>query len=387
MTHVTATVEGSQTDVGYSANVVTAFTLWNGTQNVTAFFPQPVLVDGVLTVTVSAAEITITASSAEKEYDGTPLVSDEFTTSDLPPGVTRVTTTVVGSQTDVGESENVVVVYTLWNGDQDVTDFFPNIVLEEGTLTINRNTTVITITEDSDEKQFDGMPLINDGFTTSDLPSGVTRVTAVVVGTQTDVGASPNAVTGYTLWNGDQDVTMFFAIAERVEGTLTVTPNTTLVTITADSDEKPYDGTPLINDGFTTSELPPGVTHVTAVVEGTQTDVGSSPNLVTSYRIWNGEQDVTAFFAEPELIEGTLTVTASEEVVVITADNDDKEYDGTPLVNDGYTTSDLPRGITRVEAVVEGSQTDVGNSPNVVTSYILWNGTQDVTSFFPEACS
>ena len=54
--------------------------------------------------------------------------------------------------------------------------------------------------------------------------------------------------------------------------------------ITAASDEKTYDGSPLTSDGYTYTEgvLAEGDV-LTAVVEGTITNAGTEANKVTSY--------------------------------------------------------------------------------------------------------
>ena len=86
--------------------------------------------------------------------------------------------------------------------------------------------TTITITANSAERAFNGAPLTDSGFTTSELPDGVTRVEAAVEGSQTDIGSSYNAVTGYRLWDGDNEVTDDYAEAVLEKGILTVTPGT-----------------------------------------------------------------------------------------------------------------------------------------------------------------
>ena len=58
------------------------------------------------------------------------------------------------------------------------------------------------------------------------------------------------------------------------------------VQIIANSDEKPFDGTPLTNSGFTTKYLPDGYT-VTAEVSGSQTVIGESENTITNYQIYD----------------------------------------------------------------------------------------------------
>jgi len=80
--------------------------------------------------------ITVTANSATKVFDGAPLTEDGFTHSALPNGITHITTAISGSQTDEGSSPNVIIIVTLWNGTLDVTEFFPNIILNPGLLTV-----------------------------------------------------------------------------------------------------------------------------------------------------------------------------------------------------------------------------------------------------------
>jgi len=271
------------------------------------------------------------------------------------------------------------------NGTQDVTTFFAPATLIDGELTVHVNeTTPIEIRANSDEKEYDGLPLINSGYGYNALPAGVTNITAVVEGSQTDVGNSPNRITGYKLWRGTEDITHFFKDATLINGTLTVKINETAeIVITANSDEKQYDGTPLTNDGFGHTVLPAGVTSITTTIAGSQTDVGESENVITAYRLWNGTQDVTDFFKPATLIDGELIVTPNETVITLTANSGSKVYDGAPLTNGGVGSIPLPPGVTHITTTVVGAQTGAGSSPNTIVVVTLWNGTQDVTEFFP----
>ena len=84
------------------------------------------------------------------------------------------------------------------------------------------------------------------------------------------------------------------------------------LTITADSAECTYDGTPLTADGFSGEGLADGDQIASAKVEGTQTEIGSSANTVSQAKIVNAAgEDVTDCYAityQP----GTLTVKAVE---------------------------------------------------------------------------
>lgn len=71
--------------------------------------------DGKLTIT--PAEIKITADSGEKVYDGTALTKKTYTVEGTFYGTDGIdTVTIEGSQTDVGESENKITGYTLTTG-------------------------------------------------------------------------------------------------------------------------------------------------------------------------------------------------------------------------------------------------------------------------------
>ena len=74
---------------------------------------------------------------------------------------------------------------------------------------------------------------------------------------------------------------------------------------------------------------------LTAVVEGSQTDVGSSVNAVTSYKVMRDGADVTGNYTFGTSVNGTLTV--SKRPVTLTSRTDTKVYDGSALTNSDVT--------------------------------------------------
>ena len=165
------------------------------------------------------------------------------------------------------------------------------------------------------------------------------------------------------------------------------------IVITANSDSKLYDGTALTNNGFTyTQDVLAKGDVLTAVVEGSQKDAGSSANVVKSYKVMRGDVDVTKNYTFGESVSGTLTV--NKRSVTLTSATDSKEYDGTPLTNkdvtvggngfadgEGLTNKDVTvggNGFADGEGAtynVTGSQTLVGESDNMFT-YQLNEGTK-----------
>ncbi len=365
-------VVGSQTDKGSSDNVVKSYKVTRDGVDVTHNYTFGVSQKGTLTVT--PRPVTLTSGGGEKEYDGTPLTNPTVTVggSGFVAGE-GATYNVTGSQLDEGSSSNSFT-YELNEG-----TLAANYIIEtkEGELTVKPILTEITITANSGEKMYDGSALINGGYTfTYGILVDGDVLTAVVEGSQLNAGSSANVVKSYRVMRGETDVTANYRFAESVDGKLTVTARK--VVMTSADDEKVYDGTPLTNDeitvtgdGFIEGE---GVTYD---VTGSQLDVGSSDNSFT-YELNEGTL-AENYIIETE--EGKLTVTSPEQRIVITANSAEKTYDGTPLTDDGFTYTDfvLAEGDV-LEAVVEGSQTDAGSSVNVIKSYRVMRGDEDVTA-------
>ena len=181
-------------------------------------------------LTVTRRPISLVTASAEKVYDGTPLVDYGVM---LAPGSLplvngdEATMVVSGSQTEVGQSNNTALADTFVICDilgQDATENYELVSVTEGTLTVKYGT-VITVTTGSAEKPFDGLPLYARDYaveTTGDpLPEGY-AVFADVTGLITRPGSTPNTAT-VTVRDGEgNDVTHLFTVELRT-GVLTVT--------------------------------------------------------------------------------------------------------------------------------------------------------------------
>ena len=357
---------GSQTEPGSCSNKYEIS--WGTAKPVNYYITDN---QGTLTVTENSAEVTLTAPSASKTYDGTPLTADgtgdaKVTASGLPAGFT-VEATASGSRTDAGTSDNVVNKgYVIRDAaGADKTSNFKNIALINGTLTVNK--APVTITTGSASKAYDGSALTNDEATITGLVNEETaEVTAT--GSQTELGSGQN--TAYISW-GDTKADNY-QVTQNL-GTLTVTENNNAVTLAAPSDSKVYDGTALTANGsgekkVSVSGLPEGFT-VEASATGSQTDAGSSPNVVNDqYVIRNANgQDRTANFTNVIKTEGALTVTKA--AVTVTTGSDSKAYDGTALTKDEASIEGLVKGET-AEVTATGSQTEPGSGDN--TYSIEW---------------
>ena len=225
----------------------------------------------------------------------------------------------------------------------------------------------LTVTTASASKAYDGTPLeAAEGCSLEGLVAGETA-TLTVTGSQTDVGESDN---GYAIeWGTARESN--YEVASESLGTLSVAPNASLVTFAASSASKTYDGAALESAGVSAEGLPSAVTYE-AEASGNQTDAGSSPNAVASYKIVDASgKDVTSYFANVSTASGELAVAPAP--LTVSTPSASKAYDGTPLeAAEGCSLEGLVAGETATLAAT-GSQTEVGSSPN--TYEIVWDGT------------
>lgn len=321
--------------------------------------------------------VELTANSATHEYNGIEQSVSGFTAT--PEGADFSAITVGAAGIDAGTYPAAFAEGTV--GTTDAAKKYIVTEANDGSLVISPISTVITITANSKTREYNGEALTDNGYTFTEgvLVNG-DILHVVVKGSVTDVdeGEVVNKITSYyvTTRDGSRDVTKNYTFEEPVNGTLKITPRE--ITLTSGSDEKIYDGTPLTNSTVTVGA--PGFVDgegATYTVTGSQLDVGSSDNSFT-YELNEGTL-AENYIIETE--EGKLTVTSPEQHIVITANSAEKTYDGTPLTDDGFTYTDfvLAEGDV-LEAVVEGSQTDAGSSVNVIKSYRVMRGDEDVTA-------
>ena len=371
-----------------------SFAVKNGETDVTDNYAISV-VPGRLTITQRA--ITLTADSAEKDNDGTPLTLDSFS---YPPEALlsghSVSATVRGSQTEKGSSENAIVPGSVRITDADGKSViaFYNVTLVSGTLTVKGDppappATAIEITV-SAEKPYDGssaIPLELLKYTLSGtLAEGDRLVPLSAEGSITSVGVGSVSSASFAVKNGENDVTANYAITVK-PGKLTVKARA--VTLTAASDSKNYDGTPLKAESFTVAPADALLTghKITATVKGSQTEIGSSDNVIdaASVKVTDaGGKDVTALYSA-KLVAGRLTVNSPSDLTALTIKMKDvkKVYDGKALSSKDYEiVSGKLIGDDKLEIKsVSGEQTEAGES-SVTAVFSVKRGKTDVTALY-----
>ena len=385
-----------RTDVGTTNMGLTkdSFTVTSANYDVTI----KAVIDGYVTITpvTDKVTVTVTENGAIVTYDGNEHSVKGYKSMTADNALYDVTKSVKATETaawtatgtDAGEYPVGIVAGDFTNTNPNFTNVEFKIV--DGTLKINPITeNTITITANSASKTYDGTPLTNNGctFTEGVLKNGDV-LTAVVEGSATNVGdEGKNVVKSYKVMRGDVDVTGNYTFTDSVDGKLTINKRT--VTLTSETASKEYDGTPLTKpvvtvggDGFVAGE----VTDVKATGSVTFVHEGEVTNAITYTEGANYKESNYTITKD----EGKLSITKREgegKTITVTANSDEKVYDGEPLTNNGHTHAGALVEGDVLTAVVEGSQTDVGVGDNVVTSYKVMRGETDVTSSYTFADS
>ena len=352
----------------------------SGNQDVTGNYAITILPG---TLTISQRPVTFTGETATKVYNGEAQSITAIAQSGLVEGHTLAVMTYAATGTDVGEYPGAFKDEAkIMNGTEDVTANYA-ITKKEGQLTITAVTdkVIVTVTEKSGTVTYDGQAHSVHGYATMSSNNALYNVniasnvaaqeTAAWTATGTDAGEYPVGIEAKDFKNISQNfTTVEFKI---VDGSLIINPITEkTITITAASEEKAYDGTALTNGGYTyTQGVLVNGDVLTATVEGSQTDAGSSANRVTGYKVMHGETDVTKNYTFAQSKDGTLTV--KPVAIELTANSAEKIYDGTPLTDNGYQiTKGAFVGEEGLASVtVEGSQTLVGTSANEIKAHGL----------------
>ena len=355
------------------------------------------------TLTVLARMVRVTTGSDFKDYDGTPLTKHTFETQKgvedeglVEKHFHTMTLEFTGTITNVKFNEDGSIGTEENTVDRELTQIFDgsgesviaNYKIEYtlGTLEIDRRK--IKIATPTEEFIYDGEPhssvtnfdiSIPEGY--YDLVYGHTIAPADISAVPTIInvldGVVRNAFAVQIYDDNDERVTKNYAI-ELSDGELTVTPR--IVRVNVLGDKKVYDGTPLTkheinveqgiaNEGLVSDH------YISPRFTGSQTDAGQSVNTIDEENtkvltLAGSIKDVTANYDVKYNYDEALLV-VKQRPITITANSDEKDYDGDPLTNNGYTVSEyttesglIPGQILTAE--VEGSQTVKGTSANVI---------------------
>ena len=318
---VTAT--GTITDVGSAANT---YEIDWGSLNPSDYTVTENL--GTLEVTPNRSEIVITSGSSSSTYfPNYTLTDNTCTVTGLPEGFS-VEAEITGEQHNGGSSENTIAGYIIYNQDkEDKTEYFPNVTLVPGTLTVEKKKVQVRSYLDGavDGKvPYTGSPYdfsINwTGIYNADNP-----FTGVVISNKVELKDAGSHELTYSAALRD-DLKDNYELGELSFGNVEITPAE--LTVTTGSGSKDYDGSALTVTEGASLEGFVGTDTATLTVTGSRTDFGNSDN---TYTIDWGEVNPANYTITEKL--GTLTVEKQEVTFDLELDEFvDAVYTGSPWI-------------------------------------------------------
>ena len=369
-------VSGERLYVGSSDATLVGYDILDGNGNSVRKYYVPTFEKGTLTVTVNENEIIIKANSANKKYDGTALKNSGYTyTSGVLVSGDVLEAVISGEQLNAGSGDNKVISYKVTRNSVDVTGNYTFGECVDGVLEVTKRK--VTLTSASDVKQYDGTALTNDEVTVSgDGFVNGEGATYTVTGSQTVVGSGDNEFT-YELNNNTSGDNY---IITKTFGTLTVTECDDEIVVTIDGNKAThkYDGTEQTVKGYKVSINKPSLYSESDFEFSGEAKVTQKDARDTAYAMGLSEKNfknISDNFNNVKFVvnDGSLTITKRD--VTLTSATDEKEYDGTPLINDEITVGG--DGFASGEGAtytVTGNQTVVGSGDNEFT-YTLNDGT------------
>ena len=357
-----AEATGSVTNVSDTAEgnnpIKTGYKIMHGEEDVTDNYAITA-VAGKLTI--NPREVTLTSESGEKPYDGTALTKPDVTVGGdgfVDGEVSDIKAT--GSVTTVAEGEKTnTIVYT--EGANFKADNY-TITKDEGKLKITASEAALVITSSTKSWTYDGETHKDEVYTvtydgaaaTADSTGKVftlstgdkVTITATAAGVKDyDASYSENNTYTYEVENASS-----YSSVTTSTGTLSIEKRE--VTLTSESGEKPYDGTPLTKPTVTVGG--------DGFVDGEVSDIKATGSVTT---VAEGEKTNTIVYTEGANFKAdNYTITKTEGTLKITVD------DTKPLAVESKSQSWMYNGEThtyKMYVVTYGSETLTGTEGQV----------------------
>lgn len=310
-------------------------------------------------ITINKRAVSITSESISKEYDGTALTSDNFTVSNMFDD-TKVTVDIEGSQFNFGTSYNNVSNALFMDDKTDVTHMY-SISYVTGQLSVTKRD--LYIQTSSLSKEYDGIALISDSYTATNLVAGDLLSIVAITSNHYMAGSTDNVISFSTNSENYNFIVSY--------GTLTITPKD--ISIETSTVTKTYDGTSLFDYSLTDKN--------NSLVTNNVLSYESYNDIVTVSKVQNNvvakilynNVNVTHCY-NISYIYGYLEVTKQD--LLIESLGKQKVYDSTPLSNPLYNQVGLQYN-DKITVVTSAELTDVGTKVNTISVTIA--NTQDVT--------
>lgn len=359
---------------------VPTFTVYNGTENVSACYEVYEGACGLLQIL--PIEITVTTAGATKEYDGTALenvqgysMNGELLDPSHALGIEELANIeYLGSITTPGKAANLVnngvFVIRDNNGSGEILDYY-KVVVKYGELTVSKRE--ITISSRSRTYTYDGTTLYgnkNDfSISSAQKPIGDYSLSVMLTGEQTEAGRSANSAIVQIYSEEEGRVVDYYAITYEF-GALTVNPRP--ITVQSNSASKVYDGKELTASGYSVvSSKQPLTNHELSVtITGSRIEVGESANTIAEVLVYDKATgtEVTDNY-KITFIEGSLIVKGNLSYGELAENNGGSELGGGAPQGDEVVARVMSdtTGLVYLKRKSEGNYT--GQGFNAATEY------------------
>ena len=312
--------------------------------------------------------VTLTANSDTKTYDGTQKSVSGFTGAPVDADFRNIT--VGASGTDVGTYDAIFPDGT--KGTVDGTGKYIVTATNPGTLKITKQSITVNVTGNNATFDYDGTEHSAVGYTATlanedELPNGV-KITlkdgVTAEAKRTEAGTTNMGLTAasFNIESANYDVT----IGKVVDGYVTINKQTITVNVTGNNATFDYDGTEHSAVGYTATlanedELPNGVKitlkdGVTAEAKRTEAGTTNMGLTAASFNIESANYDVTI----GKVVDGYVTITpfTDKVVVTITENSGTATYDGGDHIVSGYKSMTANNPLYDVEDYVDETPTE-----------------------------
>ena len=311
--------------------------------------------------------VTLTANSDTKTYDGTQKSVSGFTGAPVDADFRNIT--VGASGTDVGTYDAIFPDGT--KGTVDGTGKYIVTATNPGTLKITKQSITVNVTGNNATFDYDGTEHSAVGYTATlanedELPNGVKialkdGVTAEAKRTEAGTTNMGLTAASFNIESANYDVT----IGKVVDGYVTINKQTITVNVTGNNATFDYDGTEHSAVGYTATlanedELPNGVKialkdGVTAEAKRTEAGTTNMGLTAASFNIESANYDVTI----GKVVDGYVTITpvTAKVTVTITEKSGTATYDGKEHIVSGYESITADNPLYDTEDSVEENPT------------------------------
>jgi filamentous hemagglutinin family protein len=323
---------------------------------------------GTLTITPSSSPVVITANNVSTEYGTTPVALTGFSVTGLVAGntLTSVTETDafnVAAQ-DAGTYANSIIA------SNPVGNFkasnYTTVNFVNGNLTITPSSSPVTITANNVSAEYGTTPVALTGFSVTGLVAGntltsVTETDAFNVAAQ-DAGAYTNSIIPSGPTTGTFKASNYTTV-NYVNGTLTITPSTSPVTITALPESTGYGTTPITLSGFSVTGLVAGNSINSVTLTDADNVAGKDAGAYVNSIIASNATGTfkASNYTTVNYVPGTFTITPSQSPVVITAADQTQNF-GAPFVFSGLPPQFSATGLVAGNTITSVSLTSSGDT-------------------------